>query len=253
MSYPSPVHKDCCMTSLQGYLCLSYLVHTGAYILSYTSTYWHSLHRLVKLDLEDTQHHWVTAQQNQQNDLCAQQRLRSAWASVQSDQSLCCPHEETWADLSLRCVHMSFCKFCCVAAHLLKTCLISRVIYFHHICKADIFVKINCCENLILILWLMRQAMEMQKTNRSELTFHQQNTKINHCELTFHHQNAKINSHENKQVYSSANKGCLTRKGILALSRDPCGARPPALCLKLPLVPFTVQADSKSSRSRWLS
>ena len=28
---------------------------------------------------------WATSQQNQQNDLCAQQRLRSVWASVQSD------------------------------------------------------------------------------------------------------------------------------------------------------------------------
>ena len=28
--------------------------------------------------------------------LCVQRRLRSAWASAQSDQSLCCPHEETW-------------------------------------------------------------------------------------------------------------------------------------------------------------
>ena len=26
---------------------------------------------------------------------CAQRRLRSAWASTQSDQSLRCPHEET--------------------------------------------------------------------------------------------------------------------------------------------------------------
>ena len=26
--------------------------------------------------------------------VCAQRRLRSAWASAQSDQSLCCPHEE---------------------------------------------------------------------------------------------------------------------------------------------------------------
>ena len=30
-----------------------------------------------------------------QNDLCTQRRLRSAWASAQSGQSLCCPHEET--------------------------------------------------------------------------------------------------------------------------------------------------------------
>ena len=30
---------------------------------------------------------WATAWQNQLNDLCPQQRLRSAWASTQSDES----------------------------------------------------------------------------------------------------------------------------------------------------------------------
>ena len=38
---------------------------------------------------------WTEAWQNQQNDLCTQQRLRSAWASTQSDQSLRCLHEES--------------------------------------------------------------------------------------------------------------------------------------------------------------
>ena len=38
---------------------------------------------------------WASSWQNQQNDLCAQRRLRSAWASAQSDQSLRCPHEES--------------------------------------------------------------------------------------------------------------------------------------------------------------
>ena len=33
---------------------------------------------------------WARAWQNQQNDLCAQQRLGSTWASAQSDQSLHC-------------------------------------------------------------------------------------------------------------------------------------------------------------------
>ena len=33
----------------------------------------------------------AAARQNQQNDLCAQRRLKSAWASAQSDQSLQCP------------------------------------------------------------------------------------------------------------------------------------------------------------------
>ena len=38
---------------------------------------------------------WASSWQNQQNELCAQRRLRSAWASAQSDQSLLCPHEES--------------------------------------------------------------------------------------------------------------------------------------------------------------
>ena len=37
---------------------------------------------------------WAASWQNQQNDLCAQQRVRSASVSAQSDQSLRCLHEE---------------------------------------------------------------------------------------------------------------------------------------------------------------
>ena len=37
----------------------------------------------------------ATPSQNQQNGMCAQRRLGSAWASTQSDQSLCCSHEES--------------------------------------------------------------------------------------------------------------------------------------------------------------
>ena len=37
---------------------------------------------------------WATSWQNQQNGMCVQRRLRSAWASAQSDQGLRCPHEE---------------------------------------------------------------------------------------------------------------------------------------------------------------
>ena len=33
---------------------------------------------------------WAASWQNQQNGMCAKPRLRSAWASAQSDQSLCC-------------------------------------------------------------------------------------------------------------------------------------------------------------------
>ena len=38
---------------------------------------------------------WAASWQYQENGLCAQRRLISAWASAQSDQSLCCLHEET--------------------------------------------------------------------------------------------------------------------------------------------------------------
>ena len=72
---------------------------------------------------------WAAAGQKHQNDLCAKKRLRSAWASAQSDRSLRCSHGETldplstqrrswsdWvdaqADLSLCLAQMSFCLFC---------------------------------------------------------------------------------------------------------------------------------------------
>ena len=38
----------------------------------------------------DEEAFWATSWQKQQNDFCAQRRLRSAWASAQSDQSLRC-------------------------------------------------------------------------------------------------------------------------------------------------------------------
>ena len=38
---------------------------------------------------------WAVSWQNQQNGMCAQRRLRSAWVSAQSDQSLRCPLEES--------------------------------------------------------------------------------------------------------------------------------------------------------------
>ena len=45
---------------------------------------WHNMHMLVR------NHIWAAPWQNQQNGLCAERRLRSAWASGQSDQSSLC-------------------------------------------------------------------------------------------------------------------------------------------------------------------
>ena len=65
---------------------------------------------------------WAASWQNQQNGMCAQRRLRSAWASFSYPLSV---QRRLWsdgadgqADLSLRWAHMSFCWFCHEAAHL---------------------------------------------------------------------------------------------------------------------------------------
>ena len=68
---------------------------------------------------------WANARQNQQNDLRAQQRLRSDWAD-QSDQNLwaakdLCIFMQTvirMGGLSLHWAHGSFCWFCRAAAHI---------------------------------------------------------------------------------------------------------------------------------------
>ena len=89
-------------------------------------------------DLSGFDHQWATTRQNQQTDPCAKRRLRSLWASAQSDQGLRWPHEETlllsfpfsaqrrlWsdcvdaqADPSLCWAHVSFCRFCRVVAQM---------------------------------------------------------------------------------------------------------------------------------------
>ena len=90
-------------------------------------------------------HICASAWQNPQIDVCAQQSLRSAWASIQSDQSslpswrklgsLGTPWalSEDWsdwadaqADLSLCWAHRSICWFCHAAAHL----------WFHAFCSS---------------------------------------------------------------------------------------------------------------------
>ena len=73
----------------------------------------------------------ATSWQNQQNDLCAQRRLRSAWASASLIKSSLCAQwvamnlsflhvdseDSDQTDLNLRWAHMSFCWFCHEAAH----------------------------------------------------------------------------------------------------------------------------------------
>ena len=65
--------------------------------------------------------------QNQQNGKCAKRRLRSAWASAESDQGLRCPHDESYgsylpiertAKTLIRLGAQSFCWFCHEAAQM---------------------------------------------------------------------------------------------------------------------------------------
>ena len=84
---------------------------------------------------------WATSWQNKQNDMCAQQtQISLGIRQVGSESSLCTQwiaknpsflhaDSEDWthwadaqADLSLRCLHMSVCWFCHVAAHLYFHC-----------------------------------------------------------------------------------------------------------------------------------
>ena len=81
---------------------------------------------------------WAATRPNQQNDLYAQRRLRSAWESAQTDQSSLCAQwivkdpaflhadSKDWSDwvdaqsdTNLRWVHRSFCWFCRVAAQII--------------------------------------------------------------------------------------------------------------------------------------
>ena len=94
---------------------------------------------------------WATSWENQQNGMCAQRRLRSDWASAQSDQSLRCPHEETlgpwlptectaktlirlggcpgWSESSLGA--QSLCWFCHEAVHISPKTKELRIFMLH--------------------------------------------------------------------------------------------------------------------------
>ena len=112
--------------------------------------------------------------QNQQNGMCAQQRLRSAWTSAQSDQSLRCPHEESlgpwlptertaktlirlggcpgWSESSLG--GQSFCWFYHEGAHLIPYFLTLLRIQTHF---TVIYIVPQCIIHFVYCLVVLRQ------------------------------------------------------------------------------------------------
>ena len=78
-----------------------YNIYNNTQVMSYMSIYaviilfsWEKSFTDTKLQAPN-KFIWAASWQNQQNGICAQRRLRSAWASAQSDQSLRCPLEES--------------------------------------------------------------------------------------------------------------------------------------------------------------
>ena len=109
---------------------------------------------------------WAASWQNQQNGMCAQQRLRSAWAFAQSDQSSLCTWRKLGPKLPIECTAktlirlgrcpgwsetslgaQSFCWFCHEAAHF-------------HMNEAHIFFfqELKTCAAIINIFHLIPAA-----------------------------------------------------------------------------------------------
>ena len=95
----------------------------------------------IKQCIQKVQTKWAASWQNQQNGLCAQRILRSAWASTSLIRVFAVRMKKAWvlsyplsaqqrlgsdwanaqADLSLRWAHMPFCWFCHEAAQMANT------------------------------------------------------------------------------------------------------------------------------------
>ena len=137
-------------TNTEGLL-MTLTIAMAAYFLLLQELFWYLCFILPHVTTISKSHLSHLRWQNQQNGMCAQRRLRSAFASAQSDQSSVSAwrklgslathwaHSEDWsdwtdaqADLSLRWAHMPFCWFCHEAAHfLLYSCLYQTGFGFH--------------------------------------------------------------------------------------------------------------------------
>ena len=125
--------------------------------------------------------YYVAAQQNQQNDLRAQRRLKSALAFAQSDHSLRCPHErsirslathsvlsEDWsdwedteADLSLGWAHISFLLVlpCCGSF-----IIVTKELHVHVVNYEPTLLQLFIRWSFFVQLWKMQSEWKFETT-----------------------------------------------------------------------------------------
>ena len=129
---------------------------------------------------------WATARLTQQNDMCTQRRLRSAWASTQSAQSLRCPHEDTLSPkLPIECtaktlIRMGKCSGWSASSLgtqvilLVLSCCGSNAVLSdylswdatkptnRHLCTANLGIHLVWSESSLCILWVAKDLRLLQ-------------------------------------------------------------------------------------------
>ena len=132
---------------------------------------------------------WAASWQNQQNGMCAQRRLRSAWASDQSAQSLRCPHEKArvlsyllsaqrrlirlggcpgWSESSLGA--QSFCWFCHEVTQMVVTMKLVFPLCTKHLIT---MIKLESCNYTDILSHIMRKhALYNMRTAKAQISLH---------------------------------------------------------------------------------
>ena len=113
---------------------------------------------------------WATTRQNPTKWVCGQRRLRSAWASTQSDAQ---------TDPSLRWPHTHFVGFCHVAAHIILTgqCVTATTLIPTRFCHLLLVVVINW----FLMVWECAYFMICFSVDQRTCSWNEGITRSDHC------------------------------------------------------------------------
>ena len=122
----------------------------------YCHTMFHCSSYMTKTAMKGSENHiWAATWQNQQNDMCAQRRLRSAWASAQSDQSSLI----AWRKPGLLATHWAHSeasdqtgRFCRAVAHFIITHKTEQR-YTEMPSKHSLYIMFYSCEGVWVCHW----------------------------------------------------------------------------------------------------